>query len=107
MLTHAICARNHNPKPVVNNQSKDELDGELNIAREICLAGRLAKAGAGGIQNRITELRMVESVKKFCPQLERGTFIKGKGPDDGQIAQHERLSAKPWQVRWQRPYIIC
>ena len=98
MLTHAICARNHNANRIATGQSKDELDCELNVAREICLTRRLTKARVGWIQIRITELRMVESVKKFCSQLERGIFIEGKGPDDGQIAQHERLPAKSWQM---------
>jgi len=76
MLTHAICPRNRNANLIVISQSKDELDCELNVAREICLTRRLTKARVGWIQIRITELRMVESVKKFCAQLQPGTLTE-------------------------------
>ena len=71
----------------VFSQSKTELDRELNVARKICLTRRLAETGAGRIQIRIAELRMIESVKKFCAQLEPGTFAKRKRSNHRQIAK--------------------
>lgn len=98
MLTHAICPRNRNAKLIVIGQSKDELDCELNVARKICLTRRLPETGAGGIQIRITELRMIESIKKFCAQLEPGTFAQRERSNHRQIAKHQRLPAEGRQM---------
>src|SRR5882672_8544671 len=106
MLTHAICACNHNANLTGISQSKDELDCELNVARKICLTRRLAETGTARIQIRIAELRMIESVKKFCAQLEPGTFAERKRSNHRQIGKHQRLPAKPRQVRRQGPYVI-
>ena len=106
MLTQVTRPRNHCDAARFEQFSKEQLDRELHIPRQVCLAGTLAKVRAGWIQIRIAKLWMIESVEKLCAKLQLGVFVERKVSNQREIAEPQRLTAKPGEMCRQRANII-
>src|SRR6266545_1794156 len=83
----------------IKSDLEDQLQSNLDVPRQVVLAGRLSEVRVGRIGVRIRELRVVESIQKFSARLKLYFLGNRDVLDQREVPQVQRLTAEPAQAR--------
>ena len=76
---------------MVRRRSEHQAQPELNVARQILLAGALSEVRVGRRAIRLVELRVIECVQELAPELQSDALAELERLDRRQIPQVESL----------------